>query len=84
MVMETVFIHWTTVCTSRAKTGMKRNLKQTLESAADPRVKLQARAIAVDCYKRAIKYVNNQEKKLLKDTRDKGNEDDIETTNGVF
>jgi IS30 family transposase len=57
-------------------TGMKRNLKQTLEiaeSASDPRVKLQARAIAVDCYKYimemttggviitdAIKYVQGQ------------------------
>jgi hypothetical protein len=75
-------------------TGMKRNLKQTLEiaeTAADPRVTLQSRAIAVDCYKYimemttggvliidAIKYVqgqmdhlNNQEKKLMKDIRDK-------------
>ena len=35
-------------------TGMKRNLKQTLEIAetvADPKTKLQARAIANDCYK---------------------------------
>jgi hypothetical protein len=35
-------------------TGMKNNLKQTLEIAetvADPRVKLQARAIVNDCYK---------------------------------
>jgi predicted transcriptional regulator len=35
-------------------TGMKRNLKQTLEIAettSDPRTKLQARAIANDCYK---------------------------------
>jgi hypothetical protein len=34
--------------------GMKRNLKQTLEIAGttvDPRVKLQARAIANDCYR---------------------------------
>src|SRR5215210_3401763 len=34
--------------------GMKRNLKQTLEirdSASDPKVKLQAAAIANDCYK---------------------------------
>jgi ATP/maltotriose-dependent transcriptional regulator MalT len=33
--------------------GMKRNLKQTLEiaeTATDPKVKLQARAIANDCY----------------------------------
>jgi ribosome recycling factor len=61
------------------------------ESAADPKVKLQARAIANDCYKYimdlttngivvtdAIKYVqskmdhlNNQEKKLLHDIREK-------------
>jgi transposase len=35
-------------------TGMKRNLKQTLEIAetkSDPKTKLQARAIANDCYK---------------------------------
>jgi len=34
--------------------GMKRNLRQTLEirdNASDPKVKLQARAIANDCYK---------------------------------
>jgi hypothetical protein len=34
--------------------GMKRNLKQTLEiakTAADPKTKLQARAIANDCYR---------------------------------
>jgi len=53
---------------------MKRNLKQTLEiaeSTSDPKTKLQARAIANDCYKYimdlttngvvitdAIKYVN--------------------------
>jgi hypothetical protein len=90
-------------------TGMKRNLKQTLEiaeSAADPRVKLQARAIVVDCYKYimemttgdviitdAIRYVqgrmdhlNNQEKKGLKDIKDKegSTADNLETTNGVF
>jgi hypothetical protein len=56
--------------------GMKRNLKQTLEIAettADPKTKLQARAIANDCYKYimdlttngvvitdAIKYVQGQ------------------------
>lgn len=61
---------------------MKRNLKQTLEiaeSPADPRVKLQARAIAVDCYKYimemttggviitdAIKYVQAQMNHLNK------------------
>ena len=35
-------------------TGIKRNLKQTLEiaeTAADPKTNLQARAIANDCYR---------------------------------
>ena len=57
-------------------TGMKRNLKQTLEIAettSDPKTKLQARAIVNDCYKYimdlttggiivtdAIKYVQGQ------------------------
>jgi hypothetical protein len=61
-------------------TGMKRNLKQTLEiaeSTADPRIKLQARAIANDCYKYimdlttdgvvisdAMKYVESKVSKL--------------------
>ena len=61
-------------------TGMKRNLKQTLEiaeTAVDPKVKLQARAIANDCYKYimelttggviltdAIKYVQGQMDRL--------------------
>lgn len=56
--------------------GMKRNLRQTLEiaeTATDPKTKLQARAIANDCYKyimdlttngvvitEAIKYVQGQ------------------------
>src|SRR5919109_2993738 len=60
--------------------GMKRNLKQTLEiaeAATDPKVKLQARAIANDCYKfiidmstnagiisDALKFVNQSEKKI--------------------
>jgi transposase len=60
--------------------GMKRNLKETLaiaETATDPKVKLQARAIANDCYKfimemstnagivsDALKFVNQSEKKL--------------------
>jgi DNA-binding transcriptional regulator LsrR (DeoR family) len=97
-------------------TGMKLNLKEILEIAqvtSDPKTKLQARAIAVDCYKYimemttggviitdAIKYVqgqmnhlNNQEKKILKDIKEKEKEgeptgdsleDDIKTTNGVF
>ena len=42
--------------------GMKRNLKQTLEIAdttADPKVKLQARAIANDCYKFILDMTTN-------------------------
>jgi hypothetical protein len=61
-------------------TGMKRNLRQTLEiaeSTSDPRTKLQARAIANDCYKYimdlttngvvitdAIKFVQTNKEKL--------------------
>ena len=64
----------------RCVTGMKINLKQTLEIAetgADPKTKLQARAIANDCYKYimdlttngvvitdAIKYVNQQQEQI--------------------
>ena len=63
-------------------TGMKRNLKEILEiaqSTSDPKTKLQARAIAVDCYKYimemttdgiivtdAIKYVQGQMEHLNK------------------
>jgi hypothetical protein len=42
--------------------GMKRNLKQTLEiadTAADPKIKLQARAIANDCYKYIMDLTTN-------------------------
>ena len=41
---------------------MKRNLKQTLEiaeSTSDPRTKLQARAIANDCYKYIMDLTTN-------------------------
>ena len=83
--------------------GMKRNLKQTLEiaeTAADPKVKLQARAIANDCYKYimdlttnevvvtdAIKYVNQKQEQI--DTLHKLDErieaaEEETTTNGVF
>jgi hypothetical protein len=64
----------------RCMTGMKRNLKQILEIAnttADPRLKLQARAIANDCFKNimelttdgvvvsdAMKYVEDRKQKL--------------------
>jgi hypothetical protein len=60
--------------------GMKRNLKQTLEIAegvTDPRVKLEARRIANDCYRYimdlctnagiisdAINYVNNKQEQI--------------------
>jgi hypothetical protein len=43
-------------------TGIKRNLKQTLEiadSATDPKTKLQARAIANDCYKYIMDLATN-------------------------
>jgi IS30 family transposase len=46
----------------RCMTGMKRNLKHTLEiaeTAADPKVKLQARAIANDCYKYIMDLTTN-------------------------
>jgi predicted transcriptional regulator len=64
----------------KAMTGMKHNLKQTLEIAensSDPRVKLEARRIANDCYKYimdlttnstvvtdAIKYVTQKQEKI--------------------
>ena len=83
--------------------GMKRNLKQTLEiaeTAADPKIKLQARAIATDCYKYimdlctnagiisdAMKYVAQKTEQL--NTLDKLDEkieeiEDEKTTDGVF
>ena len=43
-------------------TGMKRILKQTLEiaeSAADPKTKLQAHAIAIDIYKNIMDLTTN-------------------------
>jgi hypothetical protein len=78
---------------------MKRNLKQTLEiaeTASDPKTKLQARAIANDCYKYimdlctnagivsdALKFVNQSQQKI--DTMHKQTEETEEaTTNGVF
>jgi IS30 family transposase len=83
--------------------GMKRNLKHVLEiaeSAADPKTKLQALAIANDCYKYimdlttngvvvtdAIKYVNQKQEQI--DTLHKLDErieaaEEETTTNGVF
>ncbi|MGB7679240.1 MAG: helix-turn-helix domain-containing protein [Nitrososphaeraceae archaeon] len=46
----------------KCMTGMKLNLKQTLEiadTAADPTTKLQARAIANDCYKYIMDLTTN-------------------------
>jgi tRNA1(Val) A37 N6-methylase TrmN6 len=84
-------------------TGMKCNLKQTLEiseTAADPKTKLQARAIANDCYKyimdlcsnagiisEAIKYVTQKQEQI--DTLHKLDEkieaiEEETTTNSVF
>jgi hypothetical protein len=43
-------------------TGMKINLRETLEiaeTASDPRTKLQARAIANDCYKYIMDLTTN-------------------------
>ena len=42
--------------------GMRRNLKQTLEiaeTASDPRIKLEARRIANDCYKYIMDLTTN-------------------------
>jgi hypothetical protein len=70
-------------------TGMKINLKQTLEIAettSDPRTKLQARAIANDCSKYimdlttngvviidAIKFVQTNKEKLSMSTKEDNN-----------
>ena len=82
--------------------GLRQNLKHVLEIAetsSDPRVKLEARRIANDCYRHimdlttngivvtdAIKYVqskmdhlNNQEKKLLQDIKNKGEDPESES-----
>ena len=83
--------------------GMKRNLKQTLEiaeTAADPKIKLQARAIATDCYKYimdlctnagiisdAMKYVAQKTEQLntLQKLDEKIEEtEDEKTTDGVI
>ena len=70
-------------------TGMKINLRQTLEIAettSDPRTKLQARAIANDCYKYimdlttnavvitdAIKFVQTNKERLTTSTKKEDN-----------
>jgi transcriptional regulator with PAS, ATPase and Fis domain len=80
--------------------GMKRNLKQTLEIAettSDPKTKLQARAIANDCYKyimdlctggvictQALQYVEKRTEQInTMQKLDERIEDEI-TTNGIF
>jgi hypothetical protein len=83
--------------------GMKRNLKQTLEirdTASDPKTKLQAAAIANDCYRYimdlctnaeivsdALKFVTHKKEQL--DTLQKIDErieelEEEKTTNGIF
>jgi IS30 family transposase len=83
--------------------GMKRNLKQTLEIAetvSDPKTKLQARAIANDCYRYimdlctnagivsdALKFVTNKREQLdtLQKIDDKIEEmEEDKTTSGIF
>ena len=79
--------------------GMKSNLRETLEIAAtvsDPRIKLQARAIANDCYKfildmstnagivsDALKYVTQQKEQVnaLQKLEEQLTEEEGEATN---
>ena len=87
----------------RCMVGMKGNLKHVLEiaeSAADPKTKLQALAIANDCYKYimdlttngvvvtdAIKYVNQKQEQIdMLHKLDESIEatEEETTTNGVF
>jgi IS30 family transposase len=83
--------------------GMKSNLRETLEIAAtvsDPRVKLQARAIANDCYKfildmstnagivsDALKYVTQKTEQvndLQKLDEQLEEEEEATTTSGIY
>ena len=84
----------------KCMTGMKSNLKETLEianSVTDPRVKLQARAIANDCYKfildmstnariisDAIKYVTQKTEQVnsLQKLDEQLTEEEATTTSG--
>jgi hypothetical protein len=82
--------------------GMKQNLKHVLEigeAATDPKVKLQARAIANDCYKYimdlctnagivsdALKFVNQSQQKIesLDERLQPAEEQQEKTSEGVF
>ena len=83
--------------------GMKNNLKETLvigATVSDPRVKLQARAIANDCYKfildmstnagivsDALKYVTHQKEQvneLQKLDEQLEEEEEAITTSGIY
>ena len=81
--------------------GMKSNLKETLEivnTVTDPRVKLQARAIASDCYKfildmstnagvvsDALKYVTQKTEQVNELQKlDEQLEEQATTTNGIY
>ena len=84
----------------KSMVGMKQNLKHVLqiaETATDPKVKLQARAIANDCYRfilemstnagivsDALKFVNQSKEKI--DTMRSGIEEtqEVTTTSGVY
>ena len=81
---------------------MKRNLKQTLkiaETATDPKVKLQARDIANDCYKfivemstnagivsDALKFVNQSKQKIndMRPIEGETTKAEATTKNGVY
>jgi predicted transcriptional regulator len=83
--------------------GMKQNLKHVLqigEAATDPKVKLQARSIANDCYKfilemstnagivsDALKFVNQSKERInsmQKQTEEEKTEEETTTTSGVY
>jgi hypothetical protein len=82
--------------------GMKRNLKQVLEiaeTAADAKVKLQARATANDCYRYimdlctnagivsdALKFVNQSKEKIdtMRSQTETEETEEATSTNGVY
>jgi predicted transcriptional regulator len=79
--------------------GMKQNLKHVLaigEAATDPKTKLQARAIANDCYKfimemstnagivsDALKFVNQSQQKINTMQKQTAEETETEETEGI-